>query len=85
MTTPISATYSFTARERTSTDRKQVDAPLRIVCEPFGKPVGKRAIGTLSIRLNVRTNLEKASVSASTPQANVKGLSQLEASGDAFA
>lgn len=85
MLTPSSAIYSYIVRELAPTDHEPDEAPITIVCEPLGAPGGVSPRGTLSIRLKVGTSLEEASAIARTLQAKVKGLCQLEASGDASA
>lgn len=82
MLIPNSAVYDYIVRELAPTEHEPDEAPITIVCEPLAGSGGTSARGTLSMRLKAGTTPEEARAIASTLQAKVKGLCQLEASGD---
>lgn len=82
MPIPSSAIYDYIVRELAHTDHEPDEAPITIVCEPLGEQGKAGSRGTLSMRLKAGTTLDEARAIASTLQARVKGLCQLEASGN---
>jgi len=82
MPKPVSALYAYIVRELAPTDHEPDEAPINIVCEPLSVPGGAVAQGTITMRLKAGTTPEEARAIASTLQAKVKGLCQLEARGD---
>jgi len=85
MQTPISAVYDYIVRELAPTEHEPDEAPITIVCEPLAGSSGTNARGTLTLRLKAGTTPDEARAIASTLQAKVKGLCQLETSADGAA
>ncbi len=77
-----SAIYNYIVRELAPSEHEPDEAPITIVCEPLDVPGSSGARGAMSMRLKAGTTPEEARAIASTLQARVKGLCQLEASSD---
>ncbi|MBK6854287.1 MAG: hypothetical protein IPG93_22565 [Burkholderiales bacterium] len=82
MPTPTTAVYDYIVRELAPTDHEPDEAPITIVCEPLSVPDGSTDRRTISLRLKSGTTPDEARAIAGTLQARVKGLCQLETSGD---
>ena len=82
MPMPSSAIYNYIVRELAPSEHEPDEASITIVCEPLGLPGDSGGRGAMSMRLKAGTTLEEARAIASTLQARVKGLCQLEASRD---
>lgn len=85
MSIPSSAIYDYIVRELAPTEHEPDEAPITIVCEPLSGAEGSGPRGKISMRLKAGTTPEEARDIASSLQAKVKGLCQLEASGDGAA
>ena len=75
----LSAVYHYIVRELSPGEQAPDEAPITIVCEPLGRPDGSTGHATMSMRLKAGTTPEQARAIASTLQASVKGLCQLQA------
>ncbi len=58
MPKPSSAIYDYIVKELAPTEYEPDEAPITIVCEPFGVPGGASTRGTITMRLKADTTPE---------------------------
>ncbi len=82
MSQPNSAIYDYIVRELAPSEHEPDEAPITIVCQPLSVQDGSPARSKISMRLKAGTTPEEAQAIANTLQVRVKGLCQVDTSGD---
>ena len=82
MLKPSSAIFDYIVKELARTHHEPDEAPINIVCEPLDLPGGSSTRGVITMRMKLGTTPAEPRAIAGTLQAKVKGLCQLEGSGD---